>query len=117
MRGQMLRQTLSGTMPAPTISQWGAVLMFLLLAAAGATFLLRRIKIEASTNQAGTLSPYPAILDARLLGKTTLFVETLVSLVLAALRPVVTSSDVMGALASGVVLAFIIHLFIVNARR
>ena len=117
MRGQLVRQTVPAAMPVPTLSQWGSVLMLLLLAAAGALFLFARIKMEAAVVECGALTLSPKIVDSRLLAKTTLFVEAAIGLMLVVLKSVVAPSDIVGALASGVVLAFIIHLFIVNARR
>ena len=116
VRGQLVRATASGG-GAPTLSEWGAILMTLLLVAACIFFLAGRSKVPAlagSTAPAVT-SGLPGAIDWKLLLKVTLVLEAMITLALVALRagPV----DALGALTSGVVLAFIVHMLIAAARR
>ncbi len=117
IRGQLSRQTAPGPIPVPTLSQWGSVLMLLLLAAAGAMALTARIKTETASVEGGVSSHWLRVVNPRILGRTTLVVEAAIGLALLALRSAVSESDVAGALTCGFVLAFIVHLFIVNARQ
>ena len=118
VRGQLVRQ--ADVLPggAPTLSEWGAILMGLLIVAACVFFMVGRSK--ASVALAGSL-PTPEFtrpvkdIDWRLLAKITLFVEAAIALGLIALKAGPT--DVFGALTSGVLTAFIAHVLAGAARR
>jgi CHRD domain/IPTL-CTERM motif len=119
VRGQLVRQAASPPLAGvPTLSEWGAILMGLLIIAACVFFLAGRTR--ASMALAGA-APSPAaqspikVIDWRLLAKVTLYVEVAIVLVLIALSA--TPVDVAGAVTSGLVVAFIIHLVVVGARR
>src|SRR5262249_12465089 len=102
---------------APTLSEWGAILMTLLIIATCTMFLVGRGK--AATELAATEAPMFAAtfnkIDFKLFAKVALYVEAAVVLVLIALRA--GAVDIGGALASGLLVAFIAHLFIGGARR
>jgi cbb3-type cytochrome oxidase subunit 3 len=118
VRGQLVRQAAAPPSNVPTLSEWGAILMVLLLVAVGVFFLVGRgrtsMALAAAAPSATFERPMKAT-DWRLLGKVTLYVEAAIALVLIALsaRPV----DVAGALTSGFVVAFIVHLLIGSPRR
>jgi CHRD domain/IPTL-CTERM motif len=118
VRGQLVRQAALPPSNVPTLSEWGAILMVLLLVAVGVFFLVGRgrtsMALAAAAPSATFEGPMKAT-DWRLLGKVTLYVEAAIALVLIALsaRPV----DVAGALTSGFVVAFIVHLLIGSPRR
>lgn len=118
-RGQLVRVAAAtpGT-NAPTLSEWGAILMTLLFIAAGTFFLIGRGRsaatlagVETSATFAG---PVKAI-DWKSLAKVALYVEAATALVLVALSA--GAVDVIGALTSGLLVAFILNLFIGGARR
>jgi CHRD domain-containing protein len=119
VRGQLVRQTATspGT-AAPTLSEWGAILMGLLIIAASVFFLVGRRKASmefaAAASSVSLEGPVRSI-DWKLLAKVTLVVEAVTSIVLVALSAGVT--DVVGALTSGVLVAFIVHVFIAASRR
>jgi hypothetical protein len=119
VRGQLVRQ--AGTPPiagVPTLSEWGAILMALLIIAAGAFFLAGRSRTSMAL-AAGSTSPVAQgptkAIDWRLLAKVTLYVEAAIVLVLIALSA--TPVDIAGAVTSGLVVSFIIHLLIGGAKR
>ena len=102
----------------PTLSEWGAILMALLIIAACTFFLVGHSKaalslaaVAPSTEFTGT-EKAP---DWKLLARTAMYVEALIALALIALsaNPV----DILGALTSGLVVAFILHLLIGGTRR
>jgi hypothetical protein len=118
-RGQLVRAAAvnPGT-NAPTLSEWGLILMTLLFIAVGTFFLVGRGKaataagaVEASVMMAGLAKP----IDWRLLAQVALCVEAVIALGLLAVAA--GAVDVLGALTSGLVIAFILHLFIGGARR
>lgn len=115
-RGQLARVTTAGS-GAPTLSEWGAILMTLLFIAAGTFFLTGRSRVSALAGATAPAVPSgrPAAIDWKLLLKVTLILEAVIAAALVALRagPV----DALGALTSGVVLAFIVHMLIASARR
>ena len=91
--------------------------MGLLVIAICLSFLLGRSKTSMALpggSSSATIQG-PLKVDLRVLAKVTLYVEAAIGLVLIALsaRPV----DIAGALTSGLVVAFIVHLFIGSARR
>jgi hypothetical protein len=114
-RGQLVRQTTTPAGPAaPTLSQWGAIIMTLLFLAAGAFFLVGGVRKTATETGFVTSMTRPVV-NWRNLARTTLYIEVAIALALVALRagPV----DAAGALTSGLVVAFIIHLFTGTQRR
>lgn len=115
VRGQLVRQATPAQVP--TLSEWGAILMGLLIAAAGVFFLARRrtsMALAAGAPAPVAEGPMKAI-DWSLLAKVTLYVEA--GIVLALVVWSATPVDVAGAVTSGLVLAFIVHLLIGGARR
>ena len=118
VRGQLVRQAAPPTTGVPTLSQWGAILMGLLIISACVFFLVGRSESSmalAADAPSPAQRPMKIVTDWRLLARVTLYVETALVLALIALRagPV----DVAGALASGLVIAFIVHLLIGVSRR
>jgi cbb3-type cytochrome oxidase subunit 3 len=118
VRGQLVRSAaITPGTSAPTLSEWGLILMTLLFIAVGTFFLVGRGKAataagaaEASVMFAG---PVKAI-DWKLLAQVALCVEAVVALGLIVFAA--GAVDVLGALTSGLVIAFILHLFIGGAR-
>ncbi len=118
VRGQLVRIAVPASSGVPTLSEWGAILMGLLIIATCVFFLAGRSK---SSMALAAAAPSPVVqgpmkaTDRRLLAKVTLYVEAATVLALIALSagPV----DVAGALTSGLVVAFILHLLIGGARR
>jgi CHRD domain/IPTL-CTERM motif len=117
-RGQLVRQQTTPTAGVPTLSEWGAILMGLLIVAVCVFFLVgrgRRSMALAAAAPSPTFAGPMKATDWRLLAKVTLYVEVAIALALIALSA--NSLDVAGALTSGLVVAFIIHLLIGSARR
>lgn len=116
VRGQLVRQAAPPSSGVPTLSEWGAILMGLLIVAACVFFLAGRSK--SSMALAATASPSfeeIKITDWRLLAKVSLYVESSIILLLIALSA--SAVDTAGALTSGLVVAFILHLLISGARQ
>ena len=119
-RGQLVPQQTGGggALGAPTLSEWGAILMTLLFIALGTFFIIVRsgraamAAGAAETTQAD--QPVKAI-DWRLLAKIAAVVEIAIAAALIALKA--DAVDVFGALTSGLIVAFILHLFVSNWRR
>jgi len=119
-RGQLVAQQAPppGGTSVPTLSQWGAILMFLLILAAGMLFLVGRAKSPVmEAGAAGFVAGGPRAIDWKLLGRMTLYVEIAVVLGLVALHSVIATPDIFGALAAGLVVAFIIHILVGTARK
>lgn len=114
-RGQLVAQATGGALPAPTLSQWGAILMTLLIIAACTFFMIGGLKIASVGNEAGISFGSTKSIEWALLAKVSMYVETLTLLVLIALKA--SAVDFGGALASGLVISFIVHLLIRNSRR
>jgi CHRD domain. len=114
VRGQLVRAQAVGGTTAPTLSEWGIILMTLLFIAAGTFFLVGRNSLAMAAAPALFQAPVKAI-DWRLLAQVALVVELLISVALLALSS--GAVDVMGALTAGLVVAFILHLLIGRARR
>jgi hypothetical protein len=118
-RGQLVRQ--QQTTPgigAPTLSEWGAVLMTLLIIAACVFFMLGRARTAtalAGNDVSAPRADSVRAIDWKLLAEVAVFTEAVIAIALVALSA--GAVDVMGALASGLVAAFIIYLFIANMRR
>jgi CHRD domain len=114
-RGQLvLQQQPAPGIAAPTLSEWGAILMTLLIIAACTFFMIGRKSAIAGDSPVALAGSQPAV-DWKLLAKVTLYVEAAIALALVALRA--GTLDAIGAMASGLLVAFIAHLFIANARR
>jgi len=117
VRGQLVRQAATSGTGAPTLSEWGAILMGLLVIAACLFFLAGRSKAAMALAGAAPSTPaqQTAAIDWKLLAKVTLVVEAVIVLALIALSA--KAADVAGALASGLVVAFVLHLLIGTERR
>lgn len=119
-RGQLVRQQAGGggVLGAPTLSEWGAILMTLLFIALGTFFIIARgpraAMVAGAAEASHTEQPVKAI-DWRLLAKIAVVVEIAVAAALVALKA--DAVDVFGALVSGLIVAFILHLFVNNWRR
>jgi hypothetical protein len=102
----------------PTLSEWGAILMALLIVAA-CTFFLVGHSTAATSLAAGVptleFKGTEKALDWKLLARTAMYVEAGIALALIALSA--NAVDILGALTSGLVVAFILHLWIGGARR
>ena len=118
VRGQLVRLQAGPSAGVPTLSEWGAILMGLLIIAVCVFFLVGRgrtsLALAAAAPSATFQGPSKAT-DWRLLAKVTLYVEVAIALALVALSA--RAVDVAGALTSGVVVAFIVYLLIGGGRR
>jgi hypothetical protein len=90
------------------------ILMTLIITALGIYFLTARGKAALSGADESISLPVRAI-NWKLFAAVALIVEVIAAGILVALRA--GTVDALGALASGLIVAFIIHLFIGNARR
>jgi len=117
MRGQLARPVeVTGT--APTLSEWGMILMSLLFVAAGTFFLVARRRVVAAPggpDQSVSFDSPVKALDFKELARVTMYVEALIALALIAIRPPVI--DVVGTIVSGLLVAFTVYLFIASSRR
>ncbi|MFY9555677.1 MAG: CHRD domain-containing protein [Blastocatellia bacterium] len=118
VRGQLVRQAAAGAGGAPTLSEWGAILMGLLIVAACVFFLAGRAKTATVLAAGASSAPFDGQVNGinwRLLLKVAIYVEAAIGIALFGLSagPV----DVGGALTSGLIISFIIHLVIAGARR
>jgi hypothetical protein len=116
-RGQLQAQQAPppGGTSVPTLSQWGAILMFLLILAAGMFFVAGRRPVMAA--EAGFVAGTSRSIDWKLLTTVTMYVEAAVVLGLVALHSVIATPDIFGAIASGLIVAFIVHLLIRQSRK
>ncbi len=118
-RGQLVRQVTGiPGLGAPTLSEWGAILMTLLFIALGTFFIIARGKTAtalAGATESSHTDARAAAIDWRLLAKVAVIVEIAIGAALVALRA--DAVDVFGALTSGLLIAFILHLFVSNWRR
>jgi hypothetical protein len=116
-RGQLQAQQAPppGGTSVPTLSQWGAILMFLLILAAGMFFVAGRRPVMAA--EAGFVAGNSRSIDWKLLTTVTMYVEAAVVLGLVALHSVIATPDIFGAIASGLIVAFIVHLLIRQSRK
>lgn len=117
VRGQLVRAATTPGTGAPTLSEWGAILMGLLIIAACLFFLAGRSKTAMAFVGAPPASSPQSVraIDWKLLAKVTLVVEAVIGLALIALSA--KGVDVAGALASGLVVAFVLHLLIGSTQR
>jgi hypothetical protein len=118
-RGQLfVDQGVGPGIAAPTLSEWGAILMTLLIISACTFFMIGRrsaVAEGATADAPASLTGFGQAIDWKLLAKVTLYIEAAIALALVVLRA--GAIDVMGAMISGLVVAFIAHLFIANSRR
>lgn len=94
------------------------MLMALLIVAACTFFLVGQSKAAMSLAGAVSSTAYTGErkeLDWKLLARTAIYVEAGIALTLIALSA--NPLDILGALTSGLVVAFILHLLIGGARR
>jgi len=117
VRGQLVRQAAAPTGGTPTLSEWGAILMGLLVVAACVFFLMRRKTgmALAGSETSTSFEGQSQAIDWRLLARVTMYIEAAIVLGLIAFKAGPT--DVVGALASGLLIAFIVHVFAGAARR
>jgi hypothetical protein len=114
VRGQLVRaEATPGGTTAPTLSEWGAILMTLLFIAACTFFLVGRNGLVADGSAA--FARPVKVVDWRLLVNVSLAVEALIAAVLLALSSGLV--DAAGAMTAGLVFAFTLHLLISRARR
>ena len=116
-RGQLQAQQAPppGGTSVPTLSQWGAILMFLLILAAGMFFVAGRKPAMAA--EAGFVAGNFRPIDWKLLTTVTMYVEAAVVLGLVALHSVIATPDIFGDIASVLIVAFIVHLLIRQSRK
>lgn len=117
VRGQLVRQAAAPAGGTPTLSEWGAILMGLLIVATCVFFLIGRktgLALAGSETSASFAGQTQAI-DWKLLARVTMYVEAAIVLGLIAVKAGTT--DVVGALASGLLIAFIVQVLIGAARR
>ncbi|HKP84614.1 MAG TPA: CHRD domain-containing protein [Blastocatellia bacterium] len=117
-RGQLVRAAATTPTGAPTLSEWGIILMTLLFIAACTFFLVGRGQAASSPATAGSAVMFagPAkTIDWKLLAQVTLVVEAVIAVGLLAFAA--GAVDVLGALTSGLVVAFVLHMLIGGARR
>jgi hypothetical protein len=117
-RGQLVRAEAPGTgLSAPTLSQWGAALMGLMIVATCMFFLAGRRAAAGSNGavvESSVLAGPTRTIDWKRFLWATLAIEAAIGTVLLALRagPV----DVLGALSCGVFVGFIAHLLMGRTR-
>jgi len=120
VRGQLMPQQ-APTPPGstvPTLSEWGAIIMGLLIVATGLFFVAgrRRAAISAGSIE-GVVPAGRGDIEWRGYFKTALVVEALTGITLGALSAYITPTDVMGALTSGLIVAFVIRMFVSNRQQ
>jgi hypothetical protein len=118
-RGQLVRQQAGGgggALGAPTLSEWGAILMTLLFIALGTFFIIARTRTATALAGEAAQTHAPAnSIDWKLWAKIAAVVEVAIAAALIALQA--NAVDAIGALTSGLIVAFILHLFVSNSRR
>jgi hypothetical protein len=122
VRGQLVPQQAPPTTgtTVPTLSEWGAIIMGLLIVAAGLFFLTSRGRIASAFGEldgSGVVSADRRPFEWKAYAKTALTIEALATVVLLALRPHITPTDVMGALTSGLIVAFVFRMFAESRRN
>jgi hypothetical protein len=113
-RGQLAVPNNTSGFAAPTLSEWGLILMSLLFIAACTFFMVGRSSAFAGEG-AMLASPTVKAIDWRLFARVALYVEVVIALALVILRA--GAVDIFGALISGLVLAYTLHLLINRARK
>ncbi|GEM_PF-698765 len=114
VRGQ-LAASATNAVGAPTLSEWGAILMTLLIVGVCVYFIVGRSQAVFAGGVSTVTASTGQVIDWRLFAKVALATETIVAVALLAFRAGVV--DVVGALASGLLFAFILHLLIGATRR
>jgi hypothetical protein len=119
-RGQLAPQQ-AATPPGstvPTLSEWGAIIMGLLIVATGLFFVAGRTRAAAGVGSIEGITPSDRVMiEWRRYFKTALVVEGVTGMTLVALAAYVTPTDVMGALTSGLIVAFVIQMFLPNRQQ
>src|SRR5262249_48989475 len=116
VRGQLVRsQDVGAGGAAPTLSQWGMILMTLLIVATGVFFLLARARLASPGNAEVSGATAGEASEWGLFAKVALGIEVIIGIGLLALSS--GAIDVIGALSSGLIVAYIIHLLVSAARR
>lgn len=109
----------------PSLTAWGKIFSFLLLAALGVAYLVwRRPMVQArailETSPLGTSSGVVALVDWVLYGKVLLAVEALAMGGVVLLRFLaersLTPTDTLGVMASASIVAFVVHLLLLTRR-
>jgi hypothetical protein len=114
-RGQLTVPQNTSGFAAPTLSEWGLILMSLLFIAACTFFMVGRGRAAFAGDSTALVNPPVKAIDWRLFAKVALYVEVVIALALVILRA--GAVDIFGALASGPVLAYTLHLLINSARK
>ena len=122
-RGNLVRLQQGTGLAAPTLSEWGLILMILVFLAVG-TFFLVGSSVIAGAGAGGASIAFgrsTRSIDWRLLARVALYVEVILMLAFPiALRAGLVEldvKDVMGTLTSGLLISFVIHLFVQSARQ
>jgi hypothetical protein len=108
----------------PSLTAWGKIFSMLLLAALGVSYIVwRRPVVRAQaileTSPLGTGSGAPPLVDWFLYAKLFLVVNGLAMLGVMGIRlsgRVLSVLDTLGVLASGAIVAFVIHLLLLSRR-
>jgi hypothetical protein len=120
MRGQLTPQQAPNPpgSTVPTLSEWGAIIMGLLIAATGLFFVMGRGRLAATFGDVeGEIPARRGALDWKFYFKAALAVDAIIALGLVALSSRATPTDVMGALTSGLIVAFVIQMFVASRRQ
>lgn len=108
----------------PSLTAWGKIFSMLLLAALGVAYIVwRRPVVRAQaileTSPLGTGSAAPPLVDWFLYTKLFLLINGMAVLVIMALRlsgRILNLLDTLGVLASGAIVAFVVHLLLLSRR-
>ncbi|NOT02781.1 MAG: hypothetical protein HOP29_19440 [Phycisphaerales bacterium] len=108
----------------PSLTAWGKIFSMLLLAALGVSYIVwRRPVVRAQaileTSPLGTGSIAPPLVDWLLYAKLFLVVNGLAMLGVMGIRlsgRVLSALDTLGVLASGAIVAFVVHLLLLSRR-
>ncbi len=115
-------QTAQFAVEIPTLTAWGKIFSVLLLAALGVAYLVwRRPVMQArailETSPLGTRDRSTTLVDWGLYVKALIALDGLALIAVAALKlsgRTVGGIDVLGVLASGAIVAFVVHLLILG---
>jgi len=122
-RGQLVRLQQNTGLAAPTLSEWGLILMLLVFLAVGTYFLVGSAVMAGAGAGGGSVAfgRSSKSIDRKLLARVALYVEVILMLAFPiALRAGLVEfdvKDVIGTLTSGLLISFIIHLFIQSSRQ
>jgi hypothetical protein len=114
-RGQLSPEQGPVGFAAPTLSEWGLILMSLLFIATCTFFMVGRRKALFAGESSAISGDSVQAIDWRLFAKVALYVEVIIALALVILRA--GAVDIAGALASGLLVAYTLHLLINRARK